>query len=578
VAVVSFDTRVPTPPAALACGVLPPDRPLRVPQFCRVVREEGGPDARTHHEIRVDLAQLEERCGDLDPGLREATGGTVEVEIEIHDPRLQQGIVVPLRFAYRGARRVPCLSDGPWFDVVDSTRAVISWGTDRPARGVVRYASGGATRALAFPAGRRSRVELTGLAPGEPCRYRITLVDPAGPDSVDLGPFTLRTPRPDEPFLFAVFGDSRAGPGPGEARGNGVNLRTLRALCRAAAEDGAAFVLFSGDMADGQTTRPADLLRQWGAWKSGADILSHRLPVYETVGNHEACRRVDGDSVPRVVFDREGAESAAALFTEVFAAPANGPARESPEAPEYGSTAYSFRWGRALFLVLNTCFWLSSAPEACGGNLDGYVMDRQLEWVERTVREGTADPAVDHVFAMFHDPAFPCGGHLHDSMWYSGGDPAQNRGPRGEPVDRSYVLARRDRLWGAFARSGKARAVFAGHEHNYSRLLVGPATPVRPDGGAQPAFTHPVWQCVSGGGGAPTYARGTAVPWAKEIAAFSQRNHYVLVGVDGGDVGLFAIDDAGAEIDGRLIAADGRVADRPLTLAEWRARSRRSGR
>ena len=579
IASLAFDTRVPTPRAALACGLLLPGRALRAPQYCRVIPEEGDSDSLIRHLIRIDLEKLEARCGDFLPGLREARGGTIEALLEVHDPRLQQGAALPLRFAYRDTSRVPCLSDGPWIDVVDGTRAVLSWGTDLPVRGRVRYSIAADTATagpvIDFHEGVRHRVELAGLTPGVTYRYTILLDDPRmRPDSLIEGPFSFRVPATDEAFLFAVIGDSRAGPGPGESRAGGVNARVLRTLCRDAVERGAAFALFSGDMADGETTVAADVRRQWETWKRGATFVSDRLPFYESVGNHESCPQVYGDSIPRAAFDREGAESIEAMFSEFFAGPRNGPPRENPDAPEYGETVYSFRWGRSLFLVLNTYYWVSTGPETFGGNLAGYVMDRQLSWAEGLLRAAADDSTVGHVFVLLHHPPFPCGGHLHDSMWYHGGSAEKNRGPHGEPIDRSYVLARRDRLWGAFARCGKLRAVFAGHEHNYSRLLVRATTPVHPDGGAEPSFTHPVWQCVSGGCGAPSYARDEEVPWAGEIAAFSMVSHYLLIGVSGDDVALFALGETGEQIDGGLLAENGRVSETAITLSEWRARGR----
>jgi hypothetical protein len=95
---------------------------------------------------------------------------------------------------------------------------------------------------------------------------------------------------------------------------------------------------------------------------------------------------------------------------------------------------------------------------------------------------------------------------------------------------------------------------------------------VHPDGSPEPSFTHPVWQCVSGGCGAPSYARNREVPWAGEIAAFSMVSHYLLVGVSGGDVALFALGETGEEIDGCLLAENGRISDRAIRLDEWRAR------
>lgn len=597
-AVVTFETSVPTPPAVCAYGLLMPDQTLRIPDYCQEAFEEAEEekDFLRSHEIILNLERLEiDRC-DLDGALRSSGGAAVYFELEIYDPRSGVAAALPYRFAYRGASRVPCMADGPWVDIVGPREAIISWGVDVPASGSLRYvvsAGGGASTPpgdavmspdepldappnykaeMPFGSASRQTLTITDLWPGALCEYSICLVDPAGhPDSLCYGPYSFSMPTPHGAFCFALMGDSRSSYGSGEKQSHGVNLARLRLFCKDAHARGASFILFSGDLVNGATTSPQDLALQLGTWKRGVDIVSHRLCFYETMGNHEMCRRRLQTPHGRVGFDRPGEESAEAVFASLFSNPLNGPAPESAAAPPYTGAAYHFTWGRSLFIVVNNNYWYCSHPEDLGGNLDGYIMDVQMAWIRGLLETAAGQAGIDHVFVMLHEPAFPCGGHAGDAMWHYGGDPGRNRTLQGRPLDRSYVVERRDEFWRALAECGKVRALLAGHEHNYSRLLVTAETPVYPDGSSGRHFVNPVWQCVSGGAGAPHYPRSRSVPWVDHVAAFSAQNHYVMVCVSGGDVALFAISDALLEFDGCLLV-DGYnvVADRPMTLARWR--------
>jgi 3',5'-cyclic AMP phosphodiesterase CpdA len=507
-------------------------------------------------------------------------GGTVYCELEIFDPRRRIGQALPLRFAYRDSFRVPCVSDGPWVDVTGAEQALISWGADISAPATLRYAVSDASgreqhpQAMRIPPSRRPAVHLRDLPPGAVCEYTICFEDPGGyPESVCYGPYSFRMPAPQEAFLFAVMGDSRGTYGSGERNSGGVNLATLRLLLKDAHARGARFVLFSGDHATGATTSPRDLRLQLLTWKRAVDFVSHRLCFYETMGNHERSTvRVRPPGGRRVDIDRPGEDSAEAIYASLFSNPQNAPPPDVPGAPPYTGTVYHFIWGRSLFVVLNNDYWYCSHPEDLGANLQGYVTDGQMDWLRERLSSAARDPAIDHVFVMLHEPPFPCGGHAGDSMWYDGGDPERNLDLEGNGIDRRYVIERRDEFWQACTACGKVRAVLAGHEHNYSRLLVNAETPVYSDGSCAPEFAQPIWQCVSGGAGAPHYARDRDVPWAAQVAAFSAESNYLLLGVAGGDVALFAISDALLEIEGRLLVRDYAICDEPITQAAWRQR------
>lgn len=576
----SFTTTRVTPPCALAYGFLLPEQKLRTPRYCKRLVEPGG-ESDSLHSFTFSLASLTlDPCDPYDE-IASAGGGTLYYELEIYDSYYDAQAALPFRFAFRDRRRVPCVSDGPWVDVVSQETAVVSWGTDLPAGGTLRYALRDAIGAaadleleIAFPPGQRHEITIDGLGAGLECEYRICLDDPDG--ALCDGPYRFTIPFPDEPFLFAVLGDSQPGRGSGEERSNGVNLAKLRLFSRDAHARGAGFLLFMGDFGDGFTTSRRDLRYQWETWKRGAEIVGHRLPIYEIPGNHEGLLRAYNDPNGRVYIDRSGDRSVEALFDSLFTNPRNGPPAEREGAPPYGSTAYSFRWGSALFVGLNTFYWYCSHPEDYGGNLQGYILDGQLAWLTELLATAARDDAIRHVFIFQHHPAFPCGGHTGDAMWYHGGSATANRHHDGTPLDRAHVVARRDEFWQLLSECGKVRAVFCGHEHNHSRLLVDSRTAVYADESVNSAFRHPIWQCVSGGCGAVPYAEDP-VPWSQQLDTFSMQAHYLLIGVSGSEIGLFATDDGLVEFDGTLLWSQGAPSRQATTLADWQMRCGNAG-
>ena len=182
-------------------------------------------------------------------------------------------------------------------------------------------------------------------------------------------------------------------------------------------------------------------------------------------------------------------------------------------------------------------------------------MDNQLAWIEGVLDDASDDPKIKHIFMFAHEPAFPNGGHLHDAQWYNGGNSSKNKDYYGNPLDRTYVVERRDALWEAISQNGKVVAVFFGDEHNYNRMSVDSETPVYLNNTPNPNFTNPVWQIISGGAGAPFYAQQDT-PWSDDVESFYPSKHYCMVSVNGGKVSLEVISDSG-EIMDECVLRDG---------------------
>ncbi len=543
-AVLTFRTRRPTPGATCYYGTYMPDQVLPTPRY-RWMSVEALEKNSTSHAISLDFARMNHARYDL-AGFKKNRGGVVCYRLEIQDPGNQVTRFLEGRFAVSAGERIPCVVEGPFVDLVTETTAVISWRTDLPSGGAVVADGRG------FPsskkAGLRHEVGLDGLEAGKRCRYRVEVR--MGKKAFPGRPFWFETPAPDSKTLtFAFMSDSRAGYGSGERAMDGVNVRMLRTLSRHAYHQGAELMLFGGDLINGGVTSEEEFRRQLRTWKSAVECVGHYIPIYEGMGNHESLvdlgklvtrtRGADGketENVSLLAFDKPGASSAEAVFADEFVNPPGAPTPEHEKAPPYEESVYAFDRSGIRFISFNTNYWYCNRPEEFGGNLEGYVLDNQLCWIQERLEEAARGESVRHVFLFAHDPAFPCGGHVHDGQWYHGGAPLKNGG-----IDRTYVVKRRDALWKAVARCPKVAAVLFGHEHNYSRTRI--------DKTLNPEFKHPVWQIVSGGCGAPYYARDRATPWDKNVAAFSAQQHYCLFRVDGDRVLLEVYGETGERID-----------------------------
>jgi hypothetical protein len=81
------------------------------------------------------------------------------------------------------------------------------------------------------------------------------------------------------------------------------------------------------------------------------------------------------------------------------------------------------------------------------------------------------------------------------------------------------VNAMRERFWKLLA-AHHVLAYVSGDEHNYSRALIGPET-VKGAAGS-------VYSVISGGCGAPYYAKDPPAAYADRIQAFSPEQHFTL--------------------------------------------------
>jgi hypothetical protein len=402
---------------------------------------------------------------------------------------------------------------------------VISLVADRPAEAQVLIT--GHNPFVSHEDNSRHEIKLTGLLPATVYEYQVEI---SSDDETTRSPlYTLTTPPlpGDADTLRAILmSDCRAGVGAGEQAVEGVNFTVLGQLAAQALLLEPDLMLFPGDLINGWTNDPGTYLRELRSFKRTLGWLLPTVPFFAGMGNHETLLHFYDDGGRwGIGLDRTpyATHSAEALFAAEFANPTAAPQPESEQAPPYTETVYALPWGKVLFLMLNSNYWFSTDPENFGGNVEGGMLDNQLDWMQKQITSADADPDISWIVYATHEPTFPNGGHPQDAMWYNGGTPENNYGR-----DRSEVIERRDRWWSMIASSSKSLLVFNGDEHNYSRTLVDSDTPVYLDGSSNHDFKYPVWQIVSGGAGAPYYTQAQ-VPWSDAVLRFDTRQHFVLL-------------------------------------------------
>ena len=551
---ITFTTAISAPAATVYYGMFDPDALLALPRFRLFVKEDLVGES-TDHSVDLDLSDL---LGSLDIGNLEANnGGVIVYRIEVYGDgsrplELPHGVMYDRRFEFYNGQRVPTVIEGPLVNQITETGAIISWDTDMPVNGTVAVegvsdfpaASGGVTH---------FEVPLAGLSPGTTYYYSVEITD--GSYTKATRKYFFRTAAENTTqFTFAVMGDHRGGGiGGGQNDFNGVNANALRSISTRAFNKGAEFIIGGGDTAWGYSSNPAEYAQRLSTYKNVVENVWHYIPIYHTMGNHEAVVNVYWvtDDEPGIVyypvlyFDKEGDESAESIFAGAFVNPTNGPDPDNAAAntpvgkslPPYKENVYSFDYGNCRFVVMNTNYWYSGLPEKYGGNSYGYIMDDQMAWANGVFSQTQTDASVEHVFLIMHSPPFPNSSHIRDAMWHYGGDPDQNGG-----WDRTYIVERRDELIAAFLGTGKAAAIVTGDEHTYSRTYI-TKDRVGED------FEYPVWQVVAGAGGAPYGGLETDLPWSDGVEKFTTQMSFCMITIDGSSILLKTYNLDGILID-----------------------------
>lgn len=509
-ATIEWETVVPTQGGTIYVGVPNDEIALDWPIYNanQSVVEENP---RLKHSARVDVRAYATRSA----ARMLLQGGTLSYRLELFDPRKGSAQFIDRHFSFHvdhdQFRKTPTILEGPFLSQIGVDSAVIWWVTDTPTKGEVRL--DGATAPSESRVAARHVVRLKALKAGT--KYGYQAISTAENGEIRSRTYNLRTSPQQPEFSFAFTCDGRTGGlGGGDTALEGINGISARALAAQMARHSPDLLIFTGDLINGYTTREDDFRAQLRSWKRIYGPLWHELPIYTGMGNHESLINIleDGTQV-----DKQGQQSAEAVFASEFVNPMNGPEPERPGLPPYKGSVYSFDYAGCHFTQLNSDYWYSNRPEEHSGNPFGRLLPGQLEWLEKDLMAARSAGA-RHIFVFVHEPAFPNGGHMQDSLWEGGG-------AEGVKV--------RDRFWSIVTQAG-ASAVFSGHEHNYSRTLIDSKTPVHRNGTASPEFARPTWQITQGAAGAPFYPRDSTAPWANNVKKFvAQTWSYCLIHVRG---------------------------------------------
>ncbi len=497
-AIISWQTVAPTQGGSIYIGIPDYNQQLEYPIYSQVIKlEEAQPT--TTHQGSIDLAQYLKTFA---PSYLTQGEGIIAYRLDIPTPKRTNNL-----FHDRSFRLVKSkdsfrlgihIIEGPFVTQTTKDSAIVWWTTDRTASSELILE--GRKPLTSKATGTHHEFKISGLIAGK--AYKYTAKSQTTDDRVASRNYSFKTaPIDGNNFSFAFTCDGRTGAlGGGDTSVEGVNAKSAQVLAAGIHSKKPEFLIFTGDLISGYTSSEADYRAQLQAWKRVYGVLGHYIPLYTGMGNHESLLDVFADGSR---FDKLGDKSAEAVFATEFVNPTNAPPPEAPGLPTYQEAVYSFDYGNSHFCQLNSDYWHSNKSDTAGGNPFGRLLPGQIRWLEADLKAARGR-GQKHLFVFVHEPAFPCGGHVQDSLWEGG---------------KGQGVTTRDRFWQIVSDAGVV-AVFSGHEHNYSRTAIDSTTPVHLDKTTNPKFRSRVWQVIQGAAGAPFYPQEQTVPWIGSVKKF----------------------------------------------------------
>lgn len=370
-------------------------------------------------------------------------------------------------------------------------------------------------------------------------------------------------------FTFAYASDSRGGVGGGERNVSGANTYIIKKITALAYHNNARFFQFTGDLISGYAFTKEKLNLEYSNWKRAVQAFGHYMPIYAAMGNHEIIMKVFKSEKSEQVYLVENfpfeTESAEEIFANNFTNPTNGlqsedgavydPNPNKIDFPSYQENVYHYTYGNVAMVVLNSDYFYAPSQKSTthpSGNLHGYLMDKQMEWLEKTLSNFEQDAKIDHVFVTQHTPAFPNGGHVGDDMWYNGNN--EHRAYVAGKALKKGIIERRDEYLDLLVnKSTKVRAILTGDEHNYCRTTINKEINMYPETWTLPKIKlkRQIYQVNNGAAGAPYYAQ-QKTPWSNMVEGFTTQNALVLFDIDGKSVNLRVLNPETFELIDKL--------------------------
>ncbi|PXX95675.1 hypothetical protein DF185_21500 [Marinifilum breve] len=435
----------------------------------------------------------------------------------------------------------PTIVEGPFVNQLSHKGAVISFTTSAEVEASIQI--NGKTYKNKKPA-KIHEIRIDDVQSSKEYTYSVLVDDFKYEFNFETAP----TPGSRKPFTFAYGSDSRAGKGGGERNIFGANAYIMKKIAALAMSENAKFVQFTGDLIDGYDTSRERMNLQYANWKRAVEAWWHYIPFVPGFGNHEAYNFVFNDikggtyhSINHFPFKDDSGES---LFQDNFVLPENGPRSEdnskydpNPDKidfPSYKENVYWYTYDNVAMVALNSdYFYTPSGIPTTSGNLHAFIMDNQMRWLQKILKQLEKNKDIDHIFITIHTPFFPNGGHVKDDMWYHGNN-SFRAVVNGQYYEKG-IIERRDELLDLIVnKSKKTVAILSGDEHNYNLLTITNKMVRYPQDYKHEKLelSRTFYQINNGAAGAPYYAQ-EKTPWSENVRNFSTQNALVLIDVDG---------------------------------------------
>ena len=453
---------------------------------------------------------------------------------------------VAFTYSNRMFKAEPTIVEGPFINQLSHKGAIISFTTSEKVEASIQI--DGKTYKNKKSA-KNHEIKIDDLQASRKYAYSVSVADFKYNFSFETAP----DPGSRKAFTFAYGSDSRAGNGGGERSIFGVNAYIMKKIAALAMSENVKFIQFTGDLINGYDTSRERMSLQYANWKHAVEPWWHYIPFVPGFGNHEAYNFVFNDTktgtyhaIDHFPFKDDSSES---LFQDNFVLPENGPQSEDnskydPNAnkmdfPSYKENVYWYAYDNVAVVALNSdYFYTPKGLATTSGNLHAFIMDNQMRWLQKTLKQLEKNKNIDHIFITIHTPFFPNGGHVKDDMWYNGNNIF--RAVVNGQVYEKGIIERRDELLNLIVnKSKKTVAILSGDEHNYNLLTITNKMVRYPleYPHKKLELSRTFYQINNGAAGAPYYAQ-EKTPWSENVRNFSTQNALVLIDVNGNKISV----------------------------------------
>jgi hypothetical protein len=245
-------------------------------------------------------------------------------------------------------------------------------------------------------------IKLVGLTTDMTYHYRLMCRHAgSGGDFVPAARGRFRTQRaPGSPFTFTIQADSHIIPGINAQKH--PKMRLYEVTIANVYRDLPDFHIDMGDFAHieyyaGRRSRSLnDALERYMIQRHYLSTLSHLVPFYLVIGNHEAEQgwRIDNRSDSLEIW---GTVARKAVIPNPYPDGFYSGSGDSTECCGLRENYYAWEWGDALFVVLDPFWYTTTQPHQGGGyspSLDGWdwtLGKQQYEWLYDTLRQSNAE-------------------------------------------------------------------------------------------------------------------------------------------------------------------------------------------